>query len=82
MLGEVLDVQDMISVIEAMFPSARGTITCRQPRNKMANHVSDTGLQGLIGPFRPLTYCEGVEKTAERFGSFLVAQRSEKMPEA
>ncbi|MCX7031089.1 MAG: hypothetical protein NTU62_13355 [Spirochaetes bacterium] len=75
MLGEVLTVEDMIGVIEEMFPSARGTITCRQPRNRMANDVSDAGLQELIGPFRPATYREGAARTAELFRSLMAAGR-------
>jgi hypothetical protein len=69
MRGEVLTVEDMIGVIEELFPSARGMITCRQLLNRMANHVSDAGLQALIGPFRPVTYREGAARTAEHFRS-------------
>jgi UDP-glucose 4-epimerase len=75
MRGDVLTVEDMIGVIEEMFPSARGMITCRQSRNRMANDVSDAGLQGLLGPFRPLSYREGARKTAELFRSLLAAGR-------
>jgi nucleoside-diphosphate-sugar epimerase len=75
MLGEVLTVEDMIGVIEEMFPSSRGDITCVQSRNRMANDVSDAGLQALIGPFHPLTYREGAAKTAELFRSLAVAGR-------
>jgi len=59
----------MIAVIEEMFPSAKGMITCRPSRNRMANDVLDAGLQALIGPFRPLSYREGARKTAELFRS-------------
>jgi nucleoside-diphosphate-sugar epimerase len=75
MLGEVLDVEDMIGVIEEMFPSARGKITCRQMRNRMANDVSDAGLQALIGPIRPLSYREGARRTADLFRSLLTEGR-------
>jgi len=65
MRGEILDVGDMIRVIEELFPAARGTITCRPPRIKMANDVSDAGLQALVGPFHPLAYRAGAARTAE-----------------
>lgn len=65
MRGEVLDVEDMIRVIEELFPAARGSITCRPPAIRMANDVSDAGLQALVGPFRPLAYREGAARTAE-----------------
>jgi nucleoside-diphosphate-sugar epimerase len=74
MRGEILTVEDMIGVIEEMFPSARGMITCVASRNRMANDVSDAGLQALIGPFRPLSYREGAKKTADIFRSLLVAR--------
>jgi nucleoside-diphosphate-sugar epimerase len=69
MRGEILTVEDMIGVIEEMFPSARGKITCAPTRNRMANDVSDAGLQALVGPFRPLSYREGARRTAELFRS-------------
>ena len=75
MRGEVLTVEDMIGVIEELFPSARGMITCRQLLNRMANHVLDAGLQALIGPFRPVTYREGAAKTAELFRSLAASRR-------
>jgi nucleoside-diphosphate-sugar epimerase len=74
MRGEVLTVEDMIGVIEEMFPAARGKITCRQSRNRMANDVSDAGLQALIGPFRPLNYREGARRIAELFRSLRAAR--------
>jgi nucleoside-diphosphate-sugar epimerase len=71
MLGEILTVEDMIGVIEELFPAARGKLTCVPSRNRMANDVSDAGLQALIGPFRPLSYREGAGRTAELFRSLL-----------
>jgi nucleoside-diphosphate-sugar epimerase len=70
MRGQVLAVEDMIGIIEEMFPSSKGTITCRQSPLKMANEVSDAGLQALIGPFCPAGYREGARKTAELYRSF------------
>ena len=67
MLGEILDVEDMIRVIEEIVPSSKGKITCVKQVNKMANNVSDSGLQTLIGPFRPITYREGTRVTADFF---------------
>jgi len=67
MCGEILTVEAMIAVIEEIFPAAKGTITCAPTRLPMANHVSDAGLQALIGPFCPLSYREGARKTAAMF---------------
>jgi nucleoside-diphosphate-sugar epimerase len=69
MRGEVLTVADMIRAIEDMFPAARGMITSVPSPLKMANEVSDAGLQALIGPFHPLGYREGARKTADLFRS-------------
>jgi nucleoside-diphosphate-sugar epimerase len=71
MRGEVLEVDDMIAVIEEIFPSSRGLITCTKQRNIMANDVSAAGLQALIGPFRPLSYEEGAKRTANLFRTLL-----------
>ena len=75
MRGEVLTVEDMIGVIEELFPSAKGTITCRAPGIRMANNVSDAGLQALIGPFRPATWREGAAKTAELMRTLAAGRR-------
>jgi nucleoside-diphosphate-sugar epimerase len=71
MRGEVLEVDDMIAVIEQIVPSSRGLITCVTQTDLMANDVSDTGLQALIGPFSPLSYGEGARRTAELFRTLL-----------
>jgi len=71
MLGDVLDVDDMIGVIEDIFPLSKGKITCAKRRNVMANDVTDTGLQALIGPFHPLSYEEGAKRTANLFRTLL-----------
>ncbi len=44
-------------------------ITSRSSPLKMANEVSDSGLQALIGPFRPLNYREGARRTVECYRS-------------
>jgi nucleoside-diphosphate-sugar epimerase len=75
MRGEVLTVEEMIAVIEEMFPSAKGRISFRPLENRMANDVSDAGLQALIGPFRPLTYREGAARTAALFRSLAAERR-------
>jgi nucleoside-diphosphate-sugar epimerase len=75
MRGDVLTVEDMIAVIEEIFPQAVGTITCAKQSNIMANDVSDAGLQALIGPFHPLRYKEGAKRTADLFRSLLKAGR-------
>ena len=67
MLGEILDVEDMIRVIEEIIPSSKGKITCVKQVIKQTNNVSDSGLQALIGPFRPVTYREGARLTADFF---------------
>jgi len=71
MLGEVLTVEEMIGVIEELFPAAKGKITCAQRVNTMANDVSDAGLQELIGPFRALSFREGAQRTADLFRTLL-----------
>jgi nucleoside-diphosphate-sugar epimerase len=73
MRGEILTVVDMISAIEAMFPSARGRITCVPSPLMMANEVSDAGLQALIGPFHPIGYREGARETAELYRSLVAS---------
>lgn len=75
MRGEVLDVEDMIRIIEDLFPAARGTITCRPPGIRMANDVSDAGLQALVGPFRPLGYREGAARAAAMYRSLAAEGR-------
>jgi hypothetical protein len=55
------------TVIEEMFPSSKGKITCVKQATKMASYVSDAGLQALIGPFQPVSYKEGAKKTAHFF---------------
>jgi nucleoside-diphosphate-sugar epimerase len=67
MRGEVLGVDDMIAVIEGIFPRAKGRITHTGRMNLMANDVADAGLQSLIGPFDPLSYDEGAKRTAKLF---------------
>ena len=71
MRGDVLEVDDMIGVIERIFPASKGTITRRKQSNIMANDVSDAGLQGLIGPFHPLSYEQGAKRTADLFRKLL-----------
>ncbi len=75
MRGEVLDVEEMIAIIEGLFPAAKGTITCRSPGIRMANDVSDAGLQALVGPLRPLGYREGAARTAAMFRSLAAEGR-------
>lgn len=77
MLGEILGVEAMIRIIEEIIPRAKGRITCVTEVNQMANHVSDAGLQALIGPFRPLGYREGARRTAEHFQRLLREGRLE-----
>jgi len=67
MLGQVLDVEEMIRVIEEKIPSSRGKITHLDQRVNMANLVSDSGLQKLIGPFHPIQFREGAGLTVDFF---------------
>jgi hypothetical protein len=67
MRGEVLSVNDMIAIIEQILPQAKGKITCAGQGNRMANDVSDAGLQELIGAFQPLRFEEGARRTADHF---------------
>jgi nucleoside-diphosphate-sugar epimerase len=71
MLGEIIDVENMIRVIEEIFPSSKGKISCVKRINKMANDVSDAGLQALIGPFNPVSYSEGAQRTANFYRTLL-----------
>jgi nucleoside-diphosphate-sugar epimerase len=71
MRGEILAVEDIIAIIEEIFPSARGMITSVPAPLRMANEVSDAGLQALIGPFHPVDYREGARKTADFYLSFV-----------
>ncbi len=71
MRGDVLEVDDMIGVIERIFPASKGMITRRKQSNIMANDVADAGLQGLIGPFHPLSYEQGAKRTADLFRTLL-----------
>jgi nucleoside-diphosphate-sugar epimerase len=75
MRGEVLEVDDVITVIEELFPSSKGTISRTKQSNFMANDVTDAGLQALIGPFHPLSYEEGARRTAELFRTLLAQGR-------
>jgi nucleoside-diphosphate-sugar epimerase len=67
MRGEVLRVDDMIAIIENILPRSKGKITFAGQANRMANDVSDAGLQELIGPFHPLRFEEGAKRTASLF---------------
>ena len=71
MLADVIDVDDMIGVIEEIFPLSKGKITCAKQRNMMTNDVSEAGLQALIGPFHPVSYEEGAKRTANLFRTLL-----------
>jgi len=71
MLGEVLEVEEMIRIIEDLFPSAKNRITSIQMRNAMANLVDDSGLQTLIGPFHRTPFREGAKLTADFFRRLL-----------
>jgi nucleoside-diphosphate-sugar epimerase len=71
MVGQVLDVEEMIMVIEEMFPFSKGKITHLDQRINMAHLVSDSGLQKLIGPFNPVQFREGARLTADFFQNLL-----------
>jgi nucleoside-diphosphate-sugar epimerase len=71
MLGEVLEVEEMIRVIEGLFPLVKNRITSIQMRNAMANLVDDSGLQNLIGPFHRTPFREGAKLTADLFRKLL-----------
>jgi nucleoside-diphosphate-sugar epimerase len=71
MVGQVLDVEEMIMVIEELFPSSKGKISHLNQRVNMAHIVSDSGLQELIGPFQPTQFREGASLTADFFRKLL-----------
>ena len=75
MLGEVLDVAQMIRMIEELFPAVRGVITCLETRNAMVNLVDDSGIQTLIGPFPRTSFREGVARTVDFFRNLLAKGR-------
>jgi nucleoside-diphosphate-sugar epimerase len=64
MNGELLDVGKMIEVLEELVPSAKGKITYRRDQSiRMASIVSDAGLQGLIGTYKPTPFRAGIGQT-------------------
>ncbi len=67
MLGEVLEVEEMIPIINGLFSSSRSKITCLPKRNAMVNLVDDSGIQALIGPFSRTSFREGAGLTADFF---------------
>jgi nucleoside-diphosphate-sugar epimerase len=71
MLGEVLEVEEMIRIIEDLLPSAKGKITAVQKKNPMANLVDDSGLQALVGPFHRIPFREGAKLTVDLFRKLL-----------
>jgi nucleoside-diphosphate-sugar epimerase len=71
MLGEVLEVEQMVSVIQELFPSSKGKITYLPVRNPMSNLVDDSGIQSLIGPFPRTTFRDGIRLTADYFRRLL-----------
>ncbi len=63
---QVLDVEEMIGIIGALVPSARGRITCRRDQTiAMASIVEDSRIQALIGPSEPTPFREGMGETAD-----------------
>jgi nucleoside-diphosphate-sugar epimerase len=67
MLGEVLEVAQMIRIIEELFPSSKSRISCIEKANPMVNLVDDSGIQALIGPFARTSFKEGAVRTADYF---------------
>lgn len=68
MNGQVLDVEEIISEIQELFPSSRGRITYRHDEMlPVATSVQDSGLQDLIGPFERTPFREGIRHTAAFF---------------
>jgi nucleoside-diphosphate-sugar epimerase len=75
MLGQVLAVDEMIKDIEELFPFSKGKITHLAQRVNMANLVSDSGLQKLIGPFQPIPFRDGAGLTVDFFRKLLEERR-------
>jgi len=71
MLGEVLDVTQMISVIRELVPSSKSRISCIEKVNPMVNLVDDSGIQALIGPFTRTPFREGARLTADFYRRLL-----------
>lgn len=71
MLGEVLNVEEMINIIKELFPLTKSKITCVQKQNAMVNLVDDSGIQALIGPFSRTSFREGARRTGVFFRRLL-----------
>ena len=65
MNGQVMEVETIVAEIESLFPSAAGRISYRpDERIGLAAYVDDSTLQGIIGPFEPTPFREGIRRTA------------------
>lgn len=71
MLGEVLEVAQMIRMIKELSPSAKSKITFLKKRIAMVHKVDDSGIQALIGPFPRTPFREGIGRTAHFFRTLL-----------
>lgn len=71
MLGEILEVEEMIHIIKDLLPASKSKITSLEKRNAMVNRVDDSGIQALIGPFSRTPFREGMRWTADFFRGLL-----------
>jgi nucleoside-diphosphate-sugar epimerase len=75
MLGEIVEVEEMIRIIKDLLPTSKSKITSLEKRNAMVNRVDDSGIQALIGPFPRTPFREGVRLTADFFRRLLMEGR-------
>ncbi len=71
MLGEILEVEEMIRIIKDLLPTSKGKITSLEKRNAMVNRVDDSGIQALIGPFSRTPFRDGAKLTVDFFRRLL-----------
>jgi len=71
MLGEILEVEEMIRMIKDILPSSKSKLARVEMRMAMVNQVDDSGIQSLIGPFTRTAFREGARRTADFFRRLL-----------
>jgi nucleoside-diphosphate-sugar epimerase len=75
MLGEILEMEEMIRIIKDLLAASKSEITSLEKRNAMVNRVDDSGIQALIGPFPRTPFRVGARLTADFFRGLLKEDR-------
>ncbi len=65
--GETVHMADVITEIERVIPSAKGTITFTDAPIAMPSELDDTAIVAAIGGIPHTSLAQGVEETVERF---------------